>query len=76
VAIALFVIGYPVAIAVIARWVPVVREQRTAWFVAHEAAVGAIVAGHALRDNGSGVVINGAWGVIAALWYWVGGRRR
>lgn len=75
-AILLFVIGYPVAIVVIARWVPVVREQRTSWFVAHEAAVAAIVAGHAIRENGSGVAINGAWGVIAALWYWLGGRRR
>ena len=79
--LALFVVGYPLAIAVIARWVPVVRERRTRWFLAHEAAVAAIVAGHATRgDEGrSGVVINGAWLVSSAVWYLAAGgvnRRR
>ncbi len=76
VALGLFAVGYPTAIVVIVRWVPVVRERRTTWFVAHEAAVGAIVAGQALRGRTSGVVINGAWGIVAAAWYWLGGRRR
>ena len=75
-ALVLFIVGYPVAIGVIARWIPVVRQRRTPWFVAHQAAVGAIVAGHALRGRTSGVIINGAWWVVAALWYWLGGRRR
>lgn len=71
----LHVIGYPVAIIVIVRWIPVVRERRTAWFAAHQAAVVAIVAGHAMRDRTAAVVINGAWLVAAAVWYGLGGRR-
>jgi hypothetical protein len=67
--IALFAFGYPVAIVVITRWVPVVRERRTRWFVLHEAAVAAIVAGHALREDTRAILINGAWGVSAAIWY-------
>lgn len=66
---ALFVVGYPVAVVVIARWVPVVRERRVRWFVAHEAAVAAIVAGWVIRDRPSAVVVNGAWLVVAAAWY-------
>jgi hypothetical protein len=73
---ALFAVGYPVSIAVIARFVPVVRERRTAWFVAHELAVAAIVAGWAIDDDVRAVAINGSWLVIAAAWYAVGGRRR
>jgi hypothetical protein len=65
----LLVLGYPVAILVIARWVPVVREQRMTWFLAHQAAVAAIVAGHALLGNAAAVAVNGAWFVIAAAWY-------
>lgn len=71
----LLVIGYPVAIVVIARWIPVVRERRTAWFAAHQAAVVAIVVGHALGDRTSAIVINGAWLVVATIWYGLGGRR-
>ena len=74
--VALFVLGYPVAIAVIVRFIPVVRERRTRWIVAHEIAVAAIVAGHALNDNTSAVVINGAWLLIAVLWYALGQRRQ
>ena len=65
----LFAFGYPVAIVVIFRFVPVVRERRIRWFVLHELAVAAICAGHAIDGNGQGVIVNGAWGVIAALWY-------
>jgi hypothetical protein len=75
VVIALFAFGYPVAIAVIARFVPVVRERRLRWFAAHEAAVSAIVAGHALRPDTRGVVVNGAWLVAGTAWYVLGGRR-
>ena len=74
--IALFAVGYPVAVVVIARFLPVVRNRRIRWIVAHEVAVAAIVAGHAIDDNTSAVVINGAWLVIAALWYALGARRR
>ena len=68
----LFAFGYPVAIVVIFRYVPVVRERRTRWFVLHELAVAAIVAGQALRGAPDGVIINGAWGVSAAIWYALG----
>lgn len=65
----LHVVGYPVAIVVIARWVPVVRERRWRWFLAHQAAVAAIVGGWAIRDRFSAVVINGTWWLVAAAWY-------
>ena len=71
----LFAFGYPVAIAVIVRWVPVVRERRIRWFVLHELAVAAIVIGWATRGRWSGVAVNGSWLVIAAVWYWTAGRR-
>ena len=73
--IALFVFGYPVSIAVIARWVPVVRERRLAWFIVHEAAVASIVAGWAIRERWSAVAINGSWLVVAAVWYALAARR-
>ena len=60
---------------VIARWIPVVRQRRLKWFVAHEAAVAAIVTGWAIVGRRQGVVVNGAWGLIAAAWYALGGRR-
>jgi hypothetical protein len=68
-AVGLFVVGYPAAIVVITRWVPVVRERRTKWFVIHQAAVAAIVAGQALKGNTPAVLVNGAWFVVAAIWY-------
>jgi hypothetical protein len=72
---ALFAVGYPTSIGVLVRWLPVVRERRTAWFVAHEVAVGAIVAGWALRRDATGVIVNGTWLVVAAAWYLAAGRR-
>ena len=74
-ATALHIVGYPTAIAVIARFVPVVRERRTTWFVAHQIGVAAIVAGWAIRGDTPAVVINGTWFVAAATWYALGGRR-
>lgn len=72
---ALFVFGYPVSIAVILRFVPVVRERRVKWLVAHDAAVAAIVAGWALRRDWRAVAINSSWLVVANVWYALGGRR-
>lgn len=72
--VVLFALGYPIAILVIARWVPVVRERRTRWFVAEEVAVAAIVAGWALAGNERAVAVNGTWFVVAAIWYGLGGR--
>ncbi len=71
----LFAIGYPVAIVVIVRFVPVVRRQRLRWFVAHEIAVSMIVTGWALDQDWRAVAINGTWLVVAAVWYVLGGRR-
>ena len=74
--IALFAYGYPVSITVILRWVPVVREQRTKWFVFHETAVAAIVLGWAIDGDVQAMIINGSWLVIATIWYVLGGRRQ
>jgi hypothetical protein len=76
VAFVLHLVGYPTAVVVIARWIPVVRQRRLRWFVAHEAAVAAIVTGWAIVGRRQGVLINGAWGLIAAAWYSLGGRRQ
>jgi hypothetical protein len=72
----LLVAGYPVAVVVIVRWVPLVREGRTAWFAAHQVAVAAIVAGWALQARWPTVVVNAAWLVVAACWYGLSRRRR
>ena len=71
----LFAIGYPVAIVVIVRFVPVVRQRRLRWIVAHEIAVSMIVIGWATDHDWRAVAINGAWLVIAAVWYLGAGRR-
>lgn len=73
--IGLFAFGYPTSIAVISRFVPVVREQRTRWFVLHTAGVAAIIAGWALRADRAAVAINAAWLVSSSIWYVLGGRR-
>jgi hypothetical protein len=72
---ALFAFGYPVSIVVICRFVPVVRERRVRWFVAHQLAVAAIVAGWAIDGDAMAVAINGSWFVIAWVWWALGGRR-
>lgn len=75
-ATALFAFGYPVSIAVIVRFVPVVRERRLKWLVAHDVAVAAIVAGWALKGDRRAVAVNASWLVAANVWYALGGRRR
>ena len=74
-AYALFAFGYPTAIVVITRFVPVVRQRRTRWFAWHQAGVAAIVAGQGLLGRASGVAVNGAWFISAAAWYALGGRK-
>ena len=69
-------LGYPASIAVIARFVPVVRERRLRWLVVHHLGVAAIVTGWALRGRTSAVVVNGAWLVVSSVWYARGGRSR
>lgn len=73
---ALFVVGYPVSIVCIARWLPIVRQQRFGWFAAHQLAVGCIVLGWVLRDATAAVAVNGTWWVVAAIWFAIGRRRR
>jgi hypothetical protein len=75
-ATALFAVGYPTSIVVILRFVPVVRERRLKWLVAHDLGVAAIVAGWALKDDRRAVLINASWLVAANIWYALGGRRR
>jgi hypothetical protein len=71
----LFAVGYPTSIVVIARWIPVVRERRTAWFVAHELAVSAIVAGWALKRDTMATAVNATWLAVGTAWYVAAGRR-
>ena len=73
-ATALFAFGYPVSIAVILRFVPVVRERRLKWLVAHDLAVVAIVAGWVLKGDRRAVAINASWLVAATVWYALGAR--
>ncbi len=74
-AVPLLVAGYPVAIVVIARWAPVVRERRTTWFVAHAAAVTAIILGWAIRRPVA-TIPNIAWLLVSTVWYHRGGRSK
>jgi hypothetical protein len=69
------VFGYPTSIAVLTRWLPVVRERRAAWFAAHELAVVAIVTGWALKHDTMAVAINASWLAVGTTWYVAAGRR-
>jgi hypothetical protein len=75
-ATALFAVGYPTSIAVILRFVPVVRERRWKWFAAHQLAVAAIVVGWTLKGDRRAVAVNSSWFVASTVWYALGGRRR
>jgi hypothetical protein len=74
-ATALFAFGYPTSIVVILRFVPVVRERRLKWLLAHDLAVAAIVAGWALKGDRRAVAVNSTWLVVATVWYALSGRR-
>lgn len=71
----LFGLGYPAAITVISRFVPVVRERRWRWLAVHHLGMAAIIAGCVSRRTTIGVVGNGAWLVVSSVWYALGGRR-
>lgn len=73
--VGLHLVGYPVALVVIARLAPVFRERRTSWFVAEEAATAAIVAGWAIEGRTPAVVVNAAWGLGLAVAWMVTARR-
>ena len=74
-AAALHVVGYPTAIVVLTRFLPVIRDRRTRWFAAHQAGVAAIVGGWLLRGDATGAAVNGTWFVVAAAWYGLAGRK-
>lgn len=71
----LFGVGYPVAVGVIARFVPVVRERRWSWLAAHHLGVAAIVTGWALRGDAPAAALNASWLAAATLWYALGARK-
>lgn len=74
IATVLHVAGYPTALAVLSRFVPVIRERRVRWFLIHQAGVAAIVGGWLLRGNTRAAVVNGSWLLTACAWYALGGR--
>lgn len=71
---ALLAVGYPTSVVVLARFVPVVRDRRAGWFLAHQAAVAAIVAGWMLKSKPGPAAVNGAWLLAAAAWWMRAGR--
>lgn len=74
--VALFGFGYPASIAVIARFVPVVRERRWRWLMVHHLGVAAIIAGWVSKRTTIGVVGNTGWLVVSSAWYALGARRQ
>lgn len=74
-AIVLLIVGYLVALAVLARLRPVLAERRVWWFAALEAAMTSIVVGWLLHGRPLPALFNGAGLVgIAAAWL-ITGRR-
>jgi hypothetical protein len=73
---ALRLVGYPAALVVIVRWIPVVRRRLFSLFLLHQAGMAAIVAGWALVPRWIGVAGNGTWFVVAGAWYLRSGKNR
>lgn len=71
----LLAVGYPVAVAVLVRLVPVLRERRRRWFLALEAATASVAAGWGLRGRTIPMVLNAAAVVALAAAWWATGRR-
>jgi hypothetical protein len=72
----MLVVGYPVALGVLARLRPVLRERRRRWFLALEAAMVLISVGWILLGRAIGPIINGAALLaFAAAWVRTGRRR-
>lgn len=73
----LLVIGYSMALGVLARLRPVLAERRVRWFLALEAATASIIAGWLLRGRPLPAVLNGAALVgFAIAWFVTGQRQR
>ena len=76
-AVALLVIGYAVALAVLARLRSVLAERRVWWFVALEAAMAIIVVGWVLHGRPPAALFNGAGlAGLGAAWLITGRRAR
>jgi hypothetical protein len=74
--VGLLVVGYPVAVGVLARLVPVLRQRRRRAMVALEVATVGIAAGWGLRGQPAGVASNAAAFVgFAVAWWWTGRRQ-
>lgn len=73
--VALFGFGYPASIAVLTRFVPVVRERRWRWLVVHHLGMAAIIAGCLSTRTTVGVVGNAGWLVVSSAWFALGGSR-
>ena len=72
--LALFGLGYPASIAVITRFVPVVRQRRWGWLAVHHVGVGAVIVAWATRREGVAVAANATWLVASSAWYALGRR--
>jgi hypothetical protein len=66
----MLVLGYPVALGVLARLRPVFRERRRTWFLALEVAMLLISLGWLLLGRAIGPIINGA-ALVAFAVAWV-----
>ncbi len=71
----LLVIGYPLALGVLARLRPVLAERRVWWFAALEAATASITAGWLLHRRPLPAAINGAALVGFAIAWLITGQR-
>ena len=70
--IALFGFGYPVSVAVLTRFVPVVRERRLPWLALHHMGMAAVIAAWATRRESVPVVVNSTWLIASSAWYVLG----
>lgn len=70
--IALFGFGYPVSVAVLRRFVAVVRERRWRSLAVHHVAVTAIIGGWAVRREVGAVAVNATWLAVSSAWYLLG----
>lgn len=68
--------GYAASIAVIARFVPVVRERRWRWLVVHHLGVLAVAGGWWAKRRLPAAAVNLSWLFASSAWYVLGGRRR
>ena len=71
----LLALGYPAAVVVITRFVPVVRERRLRWLAVHHAGMAAIIGGYVVRGTPTAAAVNAVWLAASTAWYAAGGRR-